>query len=257
MDVLHQSRRGGLAPDDAGWALQRALLSHLEQVWRQPDEGIWEVRGPRQQFTYSKVMAWVAFDRAVRDAEEFGLDGPVDRWREYCATDSRTTSARRASTRSSDSLRPGLWLAPSRRQPAALADHGLPAARRPPGARHGGGDRAAPDGRRAGLPLRHAEVVPDGLPSGEGVFIACSSGWRTSTSCSAGWTEARRLFERVLALRNDVGLLAEEYDTARAPPGRQFPAGLVPPGARQHRDEPGQGFEAGRAARRAAAHAPG
>ena len=101
MDVLHQSRRGGLVPDDAGWALQRALLAHLEQVWRQPDEGIWEVRGPRQQFTHSKVMAWVAFDRAVRDAEEFGLDGPVDRWREYRATTFTTTSARKASTRSS------------------------------------------------------------------------------------------------------------------------------------------------------------
>src|SRR5215212_5170019 len=81
MDALYQSRRAGLDQDATGWALQRALLDHLETVWREPDEGIWEVRGGRRHFTFSKVMAWVAFDRAVKSIETFGLDGPVERWR--------------------------------------------------------------------------------------------------------------------------------------------------------------------------------
>ena len=81
MDVLHQARRRDIAPDDQSWALQRRLLANLERRWREPDEGIWEVRGPRRHFTHSKVMAWVAFDRAVKAVEQFGREGPVDRWR--------------------------------------------------------------------------------------------------------------------------------------------------------------------------------
>src|ERR1700716_2896048 len=85
MDALHQARCNGLAASESGWALQQAFLAHLERVWTEPDEGIWEVRGPRRHFTHSKVMAWLAFDRAIRSAEKFGLDGPLDRWREVCA----------------------------------------------------------------------------------------------------------------------------------------------------------------------------
>src|SRR5437868_13682801 len=81
LDSLYQARRMGLPANKAAWALERALVEHLETVWEQPDEGIWEVRGGRRQFTHSKVMAWVAFDRAIRSVEEFGLDGPVERWR--------------------------------------------------------------------------------------------------------------------------------------------------------------------------------
>src|SRR5262252_955200 len=81
MDTIHHARRGGLAGTESGWAMQRALLRHLESIWQEPDESIWEIRGPRQPFTYSKVMAWVAFDRAVKSVEQFGLEGPVDRWR--------------------------------------------------------------------------------------------------------------------------------------------------------------------------------
>src|SRR6202048_3994571 len=80
MDALHLARRVGLAPSEAGWALQRALMGYLEKIWQEPDEGIWEVRGPRRHFTHSKVMAWVAFDRAVKGIEQFGLDGPLEHW---------------------------------------------------------------------------------------------------------------------------------------------------------------------------------
>ena len=82
MDALHQARRGGIDQSDDGWAVQIAFLKHLETVWTEPDESIWEVRSGRRHFTYSKVMAWVAFDRAIKSAEEYGFDGPLERWRE-------------------------------------------------------------------------------------------------------------------------------------------------------------------------------
>ena len=85
MDALYQARAGGLVESKAGWALQVALMEHLQTIWEQPDEGIWEVRGPRRHFTHSKVMAWVALDRSIRSSEEFGLKGPVTRWRELRA----------------------------------------------------------------------------------------------------------------------------------------------------------------------------
>jgi GH15 family glucan-1,4-alpha-glucosidase len=81
MDVIHHGRLGNLGPSAEGWQLQRALLDHLEDVWQEADHGIWEVRGDRQRFTNSKVMAWVAFDRAVKSVEQFKMDGPVERWR--------------------------------------------------------------------------------------------------------------------------------------------------------------------------------
>src|SRR5439155_1990811 len=85
MDALHQARCKGIAASESGWALQQSFLSHLERIWTEPDEGIWETRGGRQHFTYSKVMAWVAFDRAIKSAEQFGLEAPLARWRELAA----------------------------------------------------------------------------------------------------------------------------------------------------------------------------
>ena len=82
LDAFYVARRAGLATSDATWALECSLILHLEKIWREPDEGIWEVRGGRRHFTHSKVMAWVAFDRAVRSIEELGLEGPLERWRE-------------------------------------------------------------------------------------------------------------------------------------------------------------------------------
>src|SRR5262249_39089366 len=81
MDALHQGRKGALAPIEAAWAQQLTLIEHLEQIWDQPDDGIWEVRGGRRHFTLSKIMAWVALDRTVRDAERFKLMAPLERWR--------------------------------------------------------------------------------------------------------------------------------------------------------------------------------
>ena len=82
MDALHQARCHSLATTESGWDVQREFLRHLEEIWREPDQGIWEVRGDRQHFTYSKAMAWVAFNRAIKSVEKFGLDGPVDKWRD-------------------------------------------------------------------------------------------------------------------------------------------------------------------------------
>src|SRR5690606_28984668 len=80
-DALHQGRKAGIDPDEFAWSVQKRMLEFLEGAWDQPDEGIWEVRGPRRHFTHSKMLAWVAFDRAVKSVERLGLDGPVDRWR--------------------------------------------------------------------------------------------------------------------------------------------------------------------------------
>src|SRR6185369_7388588 len=81
MDALHQARRAGIPAERRAWSMTLVLLDFLESGWKQPDEGLWEVRGPRQHFTHSKMMAWVAFDRAVRTVEQFGLEGPVEHWR--------------------------------------------------------------------------------------------------------------------------------------------------------------------------------
>ncbi len=221
MDALHQARRGGLGPDEAGWALQKALLSHLETVWREPDRGMWEVRGPPQHFTHSKIMAWVAFDRAVRDVEELGLDGPVDHWRmlrdliheEVCARgfDSRLGSFVQAY--GSPHLDASLLMLP--------VTGFLP----PEDERVRGTIAAIERGLVVdGLVQRYDTWrVKDGLPAGEGAFLACTC-WLADAYVMLGrLDEARAVFERVVALRNDVGLLAEEYD-----PGRRRQVGNFP-----------------------------
>jgi GH15 family glucan-1,4-alpha-glucosidase len=211
MDALHQARGMGITGDDrAAWALARQLLAHLESVWREPDEGIWEVRGGRRHFTHSKVMAWVAFDRAVRSAEAFGLDGPVDRWRrsrdeihaEVCEKGFDPGLGSFVQAYGSRALDASLLLLP---------EMGF----LPPDDPRVVGTVAAIERRLVvdGLVLRYdtAEAA-DGLPPGEGAFLACSF-WLADAYVLMGRVEeARALFERLLALRNDVGLLAEEYD---------------------------------------------
>ncbi|MGH6620967.1 MAG: glycoside hydrolase family 15 protein [Alphaproteobacteria bacterium] len=212
MDALHQGRRGGLAPSDSAWTLQRALLDHLECVWREPDEGIWEVRGGRRHFTYSKVMAWVAFDRAIKGIVEFGLDGPLDHWRELrdqvhedvCRHGFDRDLGSFVQSYGSKQLDASLLLLP-------IVGF-LPAS----DVRIRGTVEAIERTLLAdGLVLRYdtAEAA-DGLPAGEGAFLACSF-WLADVYVLMGRIEdARRLFRRLLALRNDVGLLAEEYDPA-------------------------------------------
>ncbi len=209
LDALHQGAQSGVAFSEDAWALQRVLLEFLESAWTEPDEGIWEVRGPRRHFTHSKVMAWVAVDRAVRTVEEFGRPGPVERWR-----------------RLRDEIR------------RDVLDHGVDDQGR--FVQHYGsteldasllmiplvGFLPATDERvRNTVDAIQRELVVDGyvrryrtredldgLPPGEGAFLLTTF-WLADVLALMGRSdEARELFERLLALRNDVGLLAEEYD---------------------------------------------
>ena len=211
MDALHQGRRGGLAPSDSSWALQRALLTHLESVWNEPDEGIWEVRGGRRHFTFSKVMAWVAFDRGIKGAEECGLDGPVDHWREIreeiqldvCSHGFDAELGSFVQSYGSKQLDASLLLLPTVGF-LPVSDSKIV----------GTVEAIERSLLVDGLVLRYNTVeTSDGLPAGEGAFLACSF-WLADVYVMMGRVkEARSLFENLLALRNDVGLLAEEYDT--------------------------------------------
>ena len=210
LDAFYVARHAGLATSEATWALECALLLHLEKIWRDPDEGIWEVRGGPRHFTHSKVMAWVAFDRAVRSIEEFGLEGPLERWREL-----RSLIHEEVCERGFDP-----------KQNAFVQAFGDPALDAsvllipivgflPPDDPRVRGTVAAVEAKlvRDGFVMRYDSVVGvDGLPAGEGAFLACSF-WLVDNYVLLGrHDEARALFERLIALRNDVGLLAEEYD---------------------------------------------
>jgi GH15 family glucan-1,4-alpha-glucosidase len=210
MDALHQARQGGLGHHEAGWDLERALLDHLETIWTQPDEGIWEVRGERRHFTYSKVMAWVAFDRAIKSAEAHKLPGPVAHWRavrhrihdDVCTRGYDAARGSFVQSYGSKELDASLLLLP------ALGF--LP----PEDARVRGTIEAIERELTVdGLVKRYdTGKTDDGLPEGEGLFLACSF-WLADALLMIGRVDdARRLFERLLALRNDLGLLSEEYE---------------------------------------------
>ena len=211
LEALYQARSHGAPKDDDVWSLTTKLLDWLEQHWRTPDAGIWEIRGPLRQFTHSKLMAWVAFDRAVRFHDEFGREGPIERWRAAC-DEIRTailtkgwSDAKQAFTQSfgADELDASVLLMP-------LVGF-LPA----------DDERvvATVDAIRReltvdGLVLRYKpqEAGVDGLPGGEGVFLPCSFWLAAVLALQGRYEEARELFERLLDLRNDVGLFSEEYD---------------------------------------------
>jgi GH15 family glucan-1,4-alpha-glucosidase len=212
-DAFYQSRVRGLPPSDDAWTLTRKLFEWLESGWREPDEGIWEVRGPRRHFTHSKVMAWVAFDRAVRFAEQLGRTGPIDRWRR-AREEVRTEvlregfdAARGSFVQSygSDRLDASLLMIPlvgflPATDPRVV---GTVAAIERELMRDGFVERYLAD---------EENVEVDGLPPGEGVFLPCSF-WLAHVFCLQGRREeAERLFERLLSLRNDLGLISEEYD---------------------------------------------
>ena len=210
MDTLHLARAAGLPPEPEAWKVQVALLKFLESHWELPDEGLWEVRGPPRQFTHSKVMAWVAFDRAIKDAEQDGLEGPIARWRQLRDTihgqvcdkgfDSRSNSF----VQSYDStyfdasllLIPQVGFLPAD-DPRVL------------------GTIAAVERYLLadGLVMRYATATQvDALPAGEGAFLPCSFWLADSYVLTGRRQQAEALFERLLALSNDVGLFAEEYD---------------------------------------------
>jgi GH15 family glucan-1,4-alpha-glucosidase len=212
MDALHVARRGGLAASESGWAVQRALLAHLENIWAEPDEGIWEIRGPRCHFTHSKVMAWVAFDRAIKSAEQFRLDGPVERWRAL-REEIHADVCRRGFDRELGSF---VQCYGTKQLDASLLL--LPCMGfLPPDDPRIGGTIAAIERELMvdGLVRRYdTRQTDDGLPPGEGAFLACSF-WLVDAYVMLGrLDDARRLFDRLVALRNDVGLLSEEYDPA-------------------------------------------
>jgi GH15 family glucan-1,4-alpha-glucosidase len=209
-DALHHGREGGLAPAPASWEVQLKLTEHLASIWTEPDEGIWETRGGRRHFTHSKVMAWVAIDRAIRSAERFGLKGPLDSWRalrsrmhaDICARGfdrGRNSFVQHYGSRALDAsllLIPLVGFLPPD-DPRVL------------------GTLAAIERELLvdGFVLRYdTGDSKDGLPPGEGAFLACSFWLADNYVMQNRREEARGLFDRLLALRNDVGLLAEEYD---------------------------------------------
>ncbi|HVB06098.1 MAG TPA: glycoside hydrolase family 15 protein [Acidimicrobiales bacterium] len=211
ISALHESRRSGIDPGPA-WELEKVLLDFLEDGWRQPDDGIWEVRGPRRHFTHSKVMAWVGMDRAVRDVEEFGFEGPVDVWR-------RARDAIKAEVleKGFDAGRNTFTqYYGSKELDASTLMIPLVGFLPPSDARVVGTvDAIQADLARDGFVLRYdaqnaAEV--DGLSGREGAFLACSFWLVDNLEMIGRHDEAVTLFERLLGLANDVGLLAEEYD---------------------------------------------
>jgi GH15 family glucan-1,4-alpha-glucosidase len=210
MDAMYLARRAGVEPSEDAWRVQRALMDYLETAWEAPDEGIWEVRGPRRHFTHSKVMAWVAFDRMIKSVERFGLEGPVERWR------------RQRAALHEDVCRHG-FDAGRNAFVQYYGSHGLDASLLmiplvgflPAGDPRVAGTVAAiqreltTDGQVASY---RTEPDVDGLPPGEGAFLPCSFWLADNLALQGRPDDARRQFERLLGLCNDVGLLAEEYD---------------------------------------------
>jgi GH15 family glucan-1,4-alpha-glucosidase len=252
MDAMHQARRAGIEPHEGSWALQRKLLDYLESGWREADEGIWEVRGPRRHFTHSKVMAWVAFDRAVKAVERFGLEGDAERWKrarrdvheEVCREGYDADRSSFVQTYGGDILDASLLMIP-------LVGF-LPA----DDARVRGTVEAierelCADGFVLRYPIDEEAAEVDGLPPGEGAFLPCTFWLADCQHLLGRRDEARQTFEKLLALRNDLGLLAEEYDPQRKRLVGNFPqafthVGLVntaynlsqPGGAAESRCEP-------------------
>lgn len=210
MDALHQGRHGGLPELRAGWDVQLALLRHLERMWRQPDSGMWEIRGKPQHFTYSKVMCWVAFDRGVKSASTFGLEGPIERWkalREEICSDVMTNGF-------DPELNSFVQAYGSRELDASLLLLAPIGFLKPDNPRFRGTVQAIEKHlKKDGLVYRYdTRSSGDGLPAGEGTFLACSF-WLADAYVMLGRRqEAELLFEKLVGYCNDVGLLSEEID---------------------------------------------
>jgi GH15 family glucan-1,4-alpha-glucosidase len=223
MDAMYLAWQMKIETDEAYWHLQLHLIEYVEKNWMQPDEGIWEIRGPRRHFTHSKMMAWVAIDRAVRTAEDFGLSGPVDRWRalrqtihnEICEKGFNAKMGAFTQYYGSEGLDAAILMMP-------LVGF-LPAT----------DERVASTIRAIEKNLTFNGYVAryhpgesgnvDGLPPGEGSFLPCSFWLVDCLHLMGREKEAREMFERLLAIRNGLGLIAEEYETTRGRLVGNFP----------------------------------
>jgi GH15 family glucan-1,4-alpha-glucosidase len=225
MDSLHLARAADLEPHPEAWNVQLAMLEFLESHWRDPDEGLWEVRGPRKHFTHSKIMAWVAFDRAIKDAENKKLKAPVVRWRrvrdrihaQVCKQGFDRGGNTFVQSYESKFLDASLLLIPQVGFLPADDPRVL-------------GTIAAIEKRLLvnGLVLRYSTATRvDALPAGEGTFLACSFWLADCYVLTGRRDEAEALFERLLALGNDVGLFAEEYDPRAKRMLGNFPQALT------------------------------
>lgn len=212
MDAMYQAHVHHIPPDPAAWDLRKALLEHLETCWRDPDDGIWEMRGPQRQFTHSKMMAWVAFDRAVRRIRALGGGGPLGRWKalrdqiheDVCRHGYDSEVGAFVQYYGSKDLDASLLMMP-------LVGFLPPTDPRVQ-------STVAAIQRELvteeGFVRRYRNIRKlDGLPEGEGVFLPCSYWLADNLALMGRQEEAHTLFERVLALCNDVGLVSEEYDT--------------------------------------------
>ncbi len=210
LDAMYQCRQVGLDVEMAEWNLEQALLSYLEAHWDQPDDGIWEVRGPRRYFTHSQMMVWVAFDRGVKSIEKFGLPGPVERWRRL-----RDHVHERVCREGySQELGAFVQYFGAKELDASLLMMPLVGFLPADDSRVKG--TVAAIGRdlcHDGFIARYANSkAVDGLPEGEGAFLACTFWYADNLALQGRHDEACRLYDRLLAIRNDVGLLSEEYD---------------------------------------------
>jgi GH15 family glucan-1,4-alpha-glucosidase len=210
MDALHQARRVGIQAHEAAWKLQTDLVDFVRDHWQEPDEGIWEVRGDRQDFTHSKMMAWVAVDRAVQAIEQLGLAGPVDAWRalrdrihaEVCERGFNRECNAFTQAYGSTHLDASLLMMPM----VGFLPATDPRVR-------GTIEAIQKHLCRDGFVLRYeSSHGTDGLPPGEGAFLACTFWLADSLALLGRQDEARAIFENLLGLCNDVGLLSEEYD---------------------------------------------
>ncbi len=208
--ALHLSRRENLRDASSGWSLQVGLVEHLERIWKEPDEGMWEVRGGRRQFTVSKAFCWMAFDRTIKDVETYKLPGPVERWRQV-RDEIHATICRDGFSASKNSFTQAFG--------APALDAGLlllpVIGFLPPDDPRIVGTVTAVEKELLvdGFVLRYrTDETADGLSGDEGAFLACSF-WLVDSYVLLGrYDEAEALFERLVGLSNDLGLLAEEYD---------------------------------------------
>jgi GH15 family glucan-1,4-alpha-glucosidase len=225
MDAFHQARVAKLELDETTWEVECKVLEHLEEIWSSPDSGIWERRGGDQHYVLSKVMTWVAFDRAVKSAEKFGLEGPVDRWkrlrdiihRDVCEKGfdrEQNSFVQFYGSKLLDAsilLLPGVGFLPGDDPRvlgtlAAIEQHMM----------------------RDGFVLRHdPREVSEELQPVEGAFLACSFWMADAYVLSGQVAKAQELFDRVVAIANDLGLLAEEYDSGAKRQTGNFPQALT------------------------------